>query len=168
MVVKHKWNAIPDDWVSLGLPPNESRIDLHVALKPQRENALVNALYEVSRPRSPKHVLNFYPSLVSSCSAVPILKLPADLNVQTAAAIFSLLNDYLLSTNKPTLGFINPWLYEPVVGGGAGFKDIRLGRNEGCGQNGFPAVRGWDAVRPARLCFFVFGFADSDSRRSPA
>jgi hypothetical protein len=57
MLVKHKWNAIPDDWVSLGLPPNETRIDLHVALKPLQENALVNALYEVSRPRSPKHVL---------------------------------------------------------------------------------------------------------------
>jgi tripeptidyl-peptidase-1 len=71
MVVKHKWNAIPDDWVSLGLPPDETRIDIHIALKPHRENALVDALYEVSQPRNPKHVL--FTTLLEAYSCVPLL-----------------------------------------------------------------------------------------------
>jgi hypothetical protein len=33
MLVKHKWDAIPDKWVSLGHPPNSTTIDLHIALK---------------------------------------------------------------------------------------------------------------------------------------
>jgi hypothetical protein len=98
---------------------------------------------------------------------VPILEHPAELNVQTAAAIFSLLTDYQLSIGKPALGFLNPWLYDDV-GGLAGFNDITSGRNPGCGTTGFSAEPGWDAVRPASLCLFVFGFADSDPRRSPA
>ena len=56
MLVKHKWDAIPDNWVSLGHPPNETTIELHIALKPNRENALIDALHEVSQPRHPKRV----------------------------------------------------------------------------------------------------------------
>jgi hypothetical protein len=96
---------------------------------------------------------------------VPILEHSAEINVQTAAAVFSLLNDYLLSTNKPTLGFLNPWLYET---GFAGFNDILEGNNPGCNAIGFISEPGWDPVRPAKLCLFIFGFADSDPRRSPA
>ncbi|KAI9435722.1 subtilisin-like protein [Lactarius indigo] len=57
MQVKHTWNAIPANWESLGHPPAETTIDLHFALKPHRENALIDALYEVSDPDLPKHVL---------------------------------------------------------------------------------------------------------------
>jgi hypothetical protein len=57
MLVKHKWNAIPENWVSMGQPPNGTMIELHIALKPNRENALIDALHEVSHPRHPKHVL---------------------------------------------------------------------------------------------------------------
>jgi hypothetical protein len=96
---------------------------------------------------------------------VPIFEHPADLNVETAAAIFSLLNDYLLSENKPKLGFLNPFLYESGLGG---FNDIIRGINPGCNTLGFSAGEGWDPVRPARLCLFGFGFAESDPRRSPA
>ncbi|KAH9060151.1 subtilisin-like protein [Lactarius vividus] len=53
--VKHTWNAIPPNWEALGHPPAGTTIDLHVALKPHHENALVDALYSVSDPTSPKY-----------------------------------------------------------------------------------------------------------------
>ena len=57
MLIKHKWDSIPDNWVSLGQPPNGTTIKFHIALKANRENALIDALHEVSHPRHPKHVL---------------------------------------------------------------------------------------------------------------
>jgi tripeptidyl-peptidase-1 len=39
----------------LGHPPNGTTIDLHIALKPQRENVLIDALHEVSQPGNPKY-----------------------------------------------------------------------------------------------------------------
>ena len=57
MLTKHKWDAIPGNWVSLGYPPNGTTIKLHIALKANRENSFVDALQEVSHPRHPKHVL---------------------------------------------------------------------------------------------------------------
>jgi hypothetical protein len=58
MVVKHKWNYIPENWIILGHPPDGTTIDLHIALEPHHKNALVDALHEVSRrPMHPKHVL---------------------------------------------------------------------------------------------------------------
>ncbi|KAH8982283.1 subtilisin-like protein [Lactarius akahatsu] len=59
------------------------------------------------------------------------------------AGIISLLNDYLLSTGKSPLGFLNPWLYGL---GAAGFNDIASGSNPGCGTDGFSAIYGWDPV----------------------
>ncbi|KAH9061966.1 subtilisin-like protein [Lactarius vividus] len=50
MHIKHSWNAVPKNWESLGHPPSGTTIDLYIALKPQRENALVDALHEVSEP----------------------------------------------------------------------------------------------------------------------
>ncbi|KAH8990641.1 subtilisin-like protein [Lactarius hatsudake] len=47
---KHSWKTIPENWVSLGLPIADTTIDLYIALKPYRENALVDALNEVSDP----------------------------------------------------------------------------------------------------------------------
>ncbi|KAI0306132.1 subtilisin-like protein [Multifurca ochricompacta] len=61
----------------------------------------------------------------------------------TAAAVISLLNDYLISHGKSPLGFLNPWLYSKGV---AGLNDITSGSNPGCGTNGFSAVTGWDPV----------------------
>ena len=54
--VKHAWNTVPADWENLGPPPASTTIDLHVALKPHNENALIEALYEVSTPGLPKKV----------------------------------------------------------------------------------------------------------------
>ncbi|KAH8999341.1 Pro-kumamolisin, activation domain-containing protein, partial [Lactarius akahatsu] len=59
--VKHPWNHVPPSWETLGHPPAGTTIDLHVALKPHDENALIDALYEVNTPRSPKHVLSNNP-----------------------------------------------------------------------------------------------------------
>ena len=58
MIIKHKWDAVPDNWVSLGQPPNGTTVKLHIALKANREKALIDALHEVSHPRHPKHVLS--------------------------------------------------------------------------------------------------------------
>lgn len=57
MLEKHKWVHIPDNWDTVGHPPDGTTIDLHIALKPERKNALVDALLEVSQPRHPKFVL---------------------------------------------------------------------------------------------------------------
>ncbi|KAH9000441.1 hypothetical protein EDB92DRAFT_2100531 [Lactarius akahatsu] len=42
---KHSWNAVPKDWVAMGPPPPGTTIDLYIAVKPRRENALVDTLY---------------------------------------------------------------------------------------------------------------------------
>ncbi|KAK4609045.1 Tripeptidyl-peptidase sed3 [Fulvia fulva] len=71
----------------------------------------------------------------------------------TWAAIITLLNDYQLSRGKPTLGFINPWLYSLKHG----LKDITKGGNNagdcfflaGCriGEApGYDTAAGWDPV----------------------
>ncbi|KAH8990281.1 subtilisin-like protein [Lactarius akahatsu] len=44
--VKHAWKAVPENWKSLGIPSAGTTINLHLALKPHREKALVTALYE--------------------------------------------------------------------------------------------------------------------------
>jgi hypothetical protein len=54
--VKHSWDAVPQNWESLGHPPVDTTIDLYLALKPQHENALIDALQEVSNPRHAKYV----------------------------------------------------------------------------------------------------------------
>jgi tripeptidyl-peptidase-1 len=60
-----------------------------------------------------------------------------------ASAIISLVNDALISSGKPPLGFLNPWLY---AGGFKAFTDITSGSAIGCNTTGFPAQKGWDAV----------------------
>ena len=55
MRVKHTWHTIPTNWESLGHPSADLTIDLYIALKPKQESALVDALYEVSDPRQPRH-----------------------------------------------------------------------------------------------------------------
>ena len=72
-------------------------------------------------------------------------------NPQAAAAIISLLNDYLISNDRPPLGWLNPWLYG---GGLAGLNDITSGSNPGCNTDGFSAIPGWDPVRPIGISSF--------------
>jgi tripeptidyl-peptidase I len=59
----------------------------------------------------------------------------------TFAAVVALVNDALISEGKPTLGFLNPWLYQV---GFQAFKDVTKGSNKGCGTEGFEAEKGWD------------------------
>ncbi|KAH9159989.1 subtilisin-like protein [Lactarius sanguifluus] len=59
------------------------------------------------------------------------------------AGIVSLLNDYLISTGRPRLGFLNVLLYGH---GRYGINDITSGSNPGCGTDGFTAIPGWDPV----------------------
>ncbi|KAF8257611.1 peptidase S8/S53 domain-containing protein, partial [Lactarius quietus] len=59
------------------------------------------------------------------------------------AGIISLLNDYKISQGKPTLGFLNPWLYGRAR---PGLNDVKFGSNPGCNTEGFTAVAGWDPV----------------------
>jgi hypothetical protein len=56
MKVKHSWDTIPDIWEHHGHPPDGATIDLRIALKPHRENTLIETLYEVSDPKHPKCV----------------------------------------------------------------------------------------------------------------
>ncbi|KAI3330031.1 tripeptidyl-peptidase 1 precursor [Ustulina deusta] len=60
-----------------------------------------------------------------------------------ASGIISLVNDALLASGKPSLGFLNPWLYSI---GYKGLNDVTIGSAHGCGVDGFPAVKGWDPV----------------------
>lgn len=54
-------------------------------------------------------------------------------HAQTVAGVFSLLNDFRLSKNKTSLGFINPLIYSTAK---TGFNDIKSGSNPGCGTTG--------------------------------
>ena len=56
MRVKHVWGSIPEKWECQGHPPVGATMDLRVALKPHRENALIDVLHEVSDPNHSKYV----------------------------------------------------------------------------------------------------------------
>ena len=61
----------------------------------------------------------------------------------TFAGIVAILNDVRLQSGKKTLGFLNPLLYQTLMG--KGFNDITEGSNPGglfC--DGFKAAKGWD------------------------
>ncbi|KAI9443544.1 subtilisin-like protein [Lactarius indigo] len=63
--------------------------------------------------------------------------------LHSVAGIISLLNDYLITNDRPPLGFLNFRLYGD---GFAGLNDITSGSNPGCHTDGFSAVPGWDPV----------------------
>ncbi|KAH9013167.1 subtilisin-like protein [Lactarius deliciosus] len=54
--VKHAWSSVPANWETLGCPSAGTTIDLYIALNPHQEDALIDALYEVSDPRHPRHL----------------------------------------------------------------------------------------------------------------
>ncbi|KAJ3820946.1 peptidase S8/S53 domain-containing protein [Lentinula raphanica] len=60
----------------------------------------------------------------------------------TFAGIIALLNDFKLSQNGTTLGFLNPLLYAKSDA----LNDVTSGSNPGCGTNGFTTSVGWDPV----------------------
>ena len=74
-------------------------------------------------------------------------------NIQVVAAIIALLNDYRISNGRPTLGWLNPWLYSRAL---PGLNDVTSGSNPGCNTQGFEAITGWDPVRSTSYYFFSF------------
>ncbi|KAF8262928.1 Pro-kumamolisin, activation domain-containing protein [Lactarius quietus] len=53
--VMHAWEVVPAGWENPVTPPAGVTIDLSIALNPHDEDALADALYEVSNPRHPKY-----------------------------------------------------------------------------------------------------------------
>ena len=101
--VMHTWNTVPENWESLGPPPANTTIDLYIALKPDRENALTNALYEVSNPRHRKHVfLTTHPLVfVLTCAAAPFRYTEYLSKKQVAE---------LVAPHEDTLELVQSWL----------------------------------------------------------
>lgn len=60
----------------------------------------------------------------------------------TFAGIVSILNDVRLKNQKKTLGFLNPLLYQTLMG--KGFTDVTEGENGSLRCKGFEATEGWD------------------------
>ncbi|KAH9008241.1 subtilisin-like protein [Lactarius deliciosus] len=54
--VKHAWSSVPANWETLGCPSAGTTIDLYIALNSRHDNALIDALYEVSDPKHPRHI----------------------------------------------------------------------------------------------------------------
>ena len=60
-------------------------------------------------------------------------------------------NAQRLARGKPTLGFVNPAIYDIAARGVGAFTDITIGDNTctgvcKAGCSGFGATKGWDAV----------------------
>ncbi|KAH9054644.1 subtilisin-like protein [Lactarius vividus] len=55
MQVKHTWSAVPANWDTLGCPSTGTTIDLYIALNSDQEDALTDALYQVSDPKDPRY-----------------------------------------------------------------------------------------------------------------
>ena len=64
-------------------------------------------------------------------------------NPDKRVTAISLINDALLASGKPALGFLNPWLYKK---GYKGLTDVKKGFSYGCNVQGFPVTEGWDPV----------------------
>ncbi|KZV68851.1 family S53 protease [Peniophora sp. CONT] len=77
-----------------------------------------------------------------ACGDVFGLVAGTSISAPVFASTIALLNDRLLAVGKPTLGFIQPLLYENPHA----LTDIILGNNPGCNTTGFSASAGWDPV----------------------
>ncbi|KIW04564.1 uncharacterized protein PV09_04315 [Verruconis gallopava] len=80
-------------------------------------------------------------SVVYNSSVIPVDGTSA--STPGFSSVIALVNDALLAAGRPTMGFLNPWLYG---GGYAAFNDVTSGSSIGCNVSGFPAAEGWDAV----------------------
>lgn len=59
------------------------------------------------------------------------------------SGIISLVNDALIVSGKPALGFLNPCIYSKGL---KGFTDTVNGSSHGCNTDGFPTAPRWDPV----------------------
>src|SRR6266702_2586453 len=101
--VKHTWDAVPENWESLGPPKAGTTIDLRIALKPHRKNALIDALYKVSSPNHPRHVS---PSLLCAriYSREPLLRCRYGKHLSREQVA------ELVAPHPDTLELVNSWL----------------------------------------------------------
>ena len=115
-----------------------------------QESAMANELPSVERFN---HRGRAYPDVAAFSTGYVIvagLGLPAmpfggtSASAPTIAGLVSLLNDYRMSTGKPSLGLLNPLIYEAKRKDLGGFRDIKKGCMPGCGTEGFKARAGWD------------------------
>ncbi|KAF8262826.1 peptidase S8/S53 domain-containing protein [Lactarius quietus] len=90
--------------LSLGAPPPNTTINLHIAPVPQYENALIDSLYEVSTPGDPKHVLFVILLHMTLYLNVPLLhrRYGAHLTKEQVAQ--------LVAPHPDTLQLVNSWL----------------------------------------------------------
>ena len=78
---------------------------------------------------------------------------PADgtsASAPVVASMITLINDKLLGMNKPTMGFVNPLLYQMATAKPAAINDVAVGDNKcsqiACCKYGYDATVGWDPV----------------------
>jgi len=62
------------------------------------------------------------------------------------AGLISMLNEIRLNAGKPTLGFLNPLLYQWAASNPNAFQDVIVGQNAETCCPGFSAAAGWDPV----------------------
>jgi tripeptidyl-peptidase-1 len=99
---KHSWDSIPEKWECQGHPPAGAAIDLRIALKPHRENALIDALYEVSDPRHSKYVSLAFSLRVHSLTHMGRCRYGAHLSKEQVAE--------LVAPHPDTLDLVGSWL----------------------------------------------------------
>jgi tripeptidyl-peptidase-1 len=103
--MRHHWLSA---FLSFSLAPLDNplqgtTIDLHIALKPERENALIDALYEVSDPKLPKHVpLPLLPSARAPVLTCTVFRYGAYLSKEQVAE--------LVAPHPDTRGLVISWL----------------------------------------------------------
>ena len=69
-------NAVLANWESLGDPAAGAMlVDLHMALMPDRERALIGALSEINNPRHPRHVHLATPPLAPIFTFAPLFQI---------------------------------------------------------------------------------------------
>lgn len=104
MHVKHEWDAVPTKWDSLGPPPVGTTIDLSIALKPDNENALIDALNNVSNPGHPRRAPFSHPVICMYHSPVPLLRCSYGAHLTKDQV------SELDAPHQDTLELVNSWL----------------------------------------------------------
>ncbi|KAH9077127.1 Pro-kumamolisin, activation domain-containing protein [Lactarius deliciosus] len=94
--------AIPENWESLGNPLSGTTINLYVALKAHRENALIDTLYDAT----PTIQGTSSPSFLLSCMYSRVLLLQRRYGTYLSKGQIA----ELVSPPPGTLEFVNPWL----------------------------------------------------------
>ena len=120
---------------------------------PAYQHEIVQAYLNSGKAPSTKHfnssgraypdVSAFSVDFVIELDGIPLPVSGTSCAAPTFAGLVSSLNDIRLNMGKPTLGFLNPLLYQTLQG--KGFVDVTEGSNGGsiiC--PGFDAIEGWD------------------------